>query len=62
VTCPSTAKFNTISAAAHVAGMNPGWNVGNTLDAVETVQWHSLVGLWQQTKTPYRRALGTTHL
>ena len=38
VTCPSTAKFNTITAAAHFAGMNPGWNLGNTLDAVETVR------------------------
>ncbi|KAF3045577.1 hypothetical protein E8E12_010135 [Didymella heteroderae] len=36
VTCPSTAKFNAITAAAHFAGMNPGWNLGNTLDAVET--------------------------
>lgn len=38
VTCPSTAKFNAITAAAHFAGMNPGWNLGNTLDAVETVR------------------------
>ncbi|KAJ4358882.1 hypothetical protein N0V95_002662 [Ascochyta clinopodiicola] len=36
VTCPSTAKFNTITANAFFAGMNPGWNLGNTLDAVET--------------------------
>ncbi|KAF2131870.1 glycoside hydrolase family 5 protein [Dothidotthia symphoricarpi CBS 119687] len=36
VTCPSTAKFNTISASKFYAGLNPGWNVGNTLDAIET--------------------------
>ncbi|KAJ8116102.1 hypothetical protein OPT61_g2401 [Boeremia exigua] len=36
VTCPSSAKFNAISAETHFAGMNPGWNLGNTLDAIET--------------------------
>ncbi|KAH6620417.1 endoglucanase D precursor, partial [Boeremia exigua] len=36
VTCPSSAKFSAISANTHFAGMNPGWNLGNTLDAVET--------------------------
>ncbi|KAF2264350.1 endoglucanase D precursor [Lojkania enalia] len=32
-TCSET--FTSISAADFVAAMNPGWNVGNTLDAVE---------------------------
>jgi endoglucanase len=38
VKCPSTAKFNSISANAFFNAMNPGWNLGNTLDAVETVR------------------------
>ncbi|CAO2657328.1 Nn.00g034540.m01.CDS01 [Neocucurbitaria sp. VM-36] len=36
VTCPSTSKFTPISASTFFAAINPGWNVGNTLDAVET--------------------------
>ncbi|KNG47492.1 glycoside hydrolase family 5 protein [Stemphylium lycopersici] len=35
VTCPSSSKFSPISAGAYFAKLNPGWNVGNTLDAVE---------------------------
>lgn len=42
VTCPSTAKFNAISANTFFAGMNPGWNLGNTLDAIETVRIDSI--------------------
>lgn len=34
--CPATAKFNTISASKFFAELNPGWNLGNTLDAIET--------------------------
>lgn len=37
VTCPSTAKFSSITASKFFAALNPGWNLGNTLDAVETV-------------------------
>jgi hypothetical protein len=33
-TCPPTAKFKAISAGTYFSGMNPGWNLGNTLDAV----------------------------
>ncbi|KAF1841696.1 glycoside hydrolase family 5 protein [Cucurbitaria berberidis CBS 394.84] len=36
VTCPSTSKFSAIPASKFFAEINPGWNVGNTLDAVET--------------------------
>ncbi|KAH9868540.1 hypothetical protein J1614_007612 [Plenodomus biglobosus] len=36
VTCPSSASFSDISAGAFFANMDPGWNVGNTLDAVQT--------------------------
>ncbi|KAF2856832.1 glycoside hydrolase family 5 protein [Plenodomus tracheiphilus IPT5] len=36
VTCPSSAKFSSISAGTFFANMNPGWNLGNTLDAVQT--------------------------
>ncbi|CAI9632259.1 glycoside hydrolase family 5 protein [Alternaria burnsii] len=36
VKCPSTSKFSAISAGAFFEKLNPGWNVGNTLDAVET--------------------------
>jgi endoglucanase len=31
-----TGTFTTISAADYVASLNPGWNLGNTLDAIET--------------------------
>lgn len=33
--CPNS-KFRTISAADAFAGLNPGWNLGNTLDATPT--------------------------
>ncbi|KAF1838812.1 glycoside hydrolase [Decorospora gaudefroyi] len=36
VTCPSSSKFEPISASTFFANLNPGWNLGNTLDAVET--------------------------
>ncbi|KAI8937869.1 hypothetical protein NX059_005558 [Plenodomus lindquistii] len=36
VTCPSNAKFSPVSAGTFFANMNPGWNLGNTLDAIET--------------------------
>lgn len=36
LTCPSTASFKPISAHTFYANLNPGWNLGNTLDAVET--------------------------
>jgi endoglucanase len=36
VTCPSSSSFATITAAKFFANINPGWNVGNTLDAIET--------------------------
>lgn len=36
VKCPSSAKFTSISAGKWFDSSNPGWNVGNTLDAVET--------------------------
>ncbi|KAH8710178.1 endoglucanase D precursor [Phaeosphaeriaceae sp. PMI808] len=36
VTCPSTASFTPISAGKFFDAINPGWNLGNTLDAVET--------------------------
>ncbi|KAJ4374175.1 hypothetical protein N0V83_002916 [Neocucurbitaria cava] len=36
VTCPSTSKFTPISAGKFFDAINPGWNLGNTLDAVET--------------------------
>lgn len=35
VTCPSNTKFTALSAGAFFAKLNPGWNVGNTLDAVQ---------------------------
>lgn len=36
VVCPPSAKFSPISAGAFFEKINPGWNVGNTLDAIET--------------------------
>jgi endoglucanase len=36
VTCPSTSKFSPISAGKFFDALNPGWNLGNTLDATET--------------------------
>ncbi|KAL6712474.1 hypothetical protein ACN47E_000351 [Coniothyrium glycines] len=36
VTCPSSAKFTAVSAGKWFDSSNPGWNVGNTLDAIET--------------------------
>ncbi|KAH9863305.1 hypothetical protein IAQ61_009582 [Plenodomus lingam] len=36
VTCPSSASFTDISANTFFANMNPGWNLGNTLDATRT--------------------------
>lgn len=36
VKCPATPAFKPISAANYFAALNPGWNLGNTLDAVET--------------------------
>ncbi|KAH3982706.1 hypothetical protein HBH98_020660 [Parastagonospora nodorum] len=36
VKCPSTASFSPISAGSFLSNINPGWNLGNTLDAVET--------------------------
>ncbi|EMD65765.1 glycoside hydrolase family 5 protein [Bipolaris sorokiniana ND90Pr] len=35
VVCPSTSKFTPLSAGTFFAKLNPGWNVGNTLDAVQ---------------------------
>jgi hypothetical protein len=60
VKCPSTAKFNTITAAAHFAGMNPGWNLGNTLDAVETVR-ATAPRRSMATDNMCRKGRGTTH-
>ncbi|KAH7079122.1 glycoside hydrolase superfamily [Paraphoma chrysanthemicola] len=36
VQCPSTSKFTPISAGKFYDALNPGWNLGNTLDAIET--------------------------
>ncbi|KAE8858405.1 hypothetical protein PTNB29_07620 [Pyrenophora teres f. teres] len=36
ITCPSNSKFASISAGTFFSRINPGWNLGNTLDAVET--------------------------
>ncbi|KAH7078428.1 glycoside hydrolase superfamily [Paraphoma chrysanthemicola] len=36
VKCPSTSKFTPISAGKFYDALNPGWNLGNTLDAIET--------------------------
>lgn len=34
--CPATPAFKSISASNFLAALNPGWNLGNTLDAIET--------------------------
>lgn len=34
--CPSTSSFTPLTATKFFANLNPGWNLGNTLDAVET--------------------------
>ncbi|KAK0720181.1 glycoside hydrolase superfamily [Lasiosphaeris hirsuta] len=34
VSCPSDSKFESISAQKWISAANPGWNVGNTLDAL----------------------------
>jgi endoglucanase len=31
-----TTKFTPVTATSYIASLNPGWNLGNTLDAVET--------------------------
>ncbi|KAF1913827.1 glycoside hydrolase superfamily [Ampelomyces quisqualis] len=36
VECPSASSFAPISAGKFFDALNPGWNLGNTLDAVET--------------------------
>jgi endoglucanase len=36
VKCPSTPSFAPISAGKFFDGLNPGWNLGNTLDATPT--------------------------
>ncbi|KAF1941519.1 endoglucanase D precursor [Clathrospora elynae] len=36
VTCPTSSKFSPTTASKFFANINPGWNVGNTLDAIET--------------------------
>ncbi|KAL5117667.1 hypothetical protein ACEQ8H_004415 [Pleosporales sp. CAS-2024a] len=36
VKCPSSASFSPVSAGKFFDAINPGWNLGNTLDAVPT--------------------------
>ena len=36
-----TGTFTPISASAYVQAMNPGWNLGNTLDAPDEGAWNN---------------------
>jgi endoglucanase len=36
IKCPSTSSFSPVSAGKFFDAINPGWNLGNTLDATET--------------------------